>query len=155
MTIHGDMFDKPKESKMRGSLQPITVKDLIQPHAREMVEKVNKIWDEHVGTDYMHRGNVILESVGGWLSMESWEDRTGYHIQIRMAPLYAHSSKVQGRARAVINAFIELFPNCKVEFTENLEILDVGDVNWQEKENLGLTKTITVVVETGRHSIGD
>jgi len=155
MTIHNNMFDKPKESRMRGSLQPITVSDLIQPHALDLVEKINKIWDEHVGTDYMHRGNVILESVGGWLSQESWEDRTGYHIQVRLAPLYAHQARLQDKARAAIYAFIELFPGGKVEFTENLEILDTGDVFWQDKESLGLTKTITVVVETGRHSIGD
>jgi len=140
---------------MRGSLQPFTIRDFTHSYSIEMINKINKIWDDHVGTDYLKRDNVILESVGGWLSQESWEDRTGYHIKIRMHPLYAYSAAVQGRARAVIDAFIELFPNCKVEFTENLEILDMGDVNWQEKEKLGLTKTVTVVVQTGRHSIGD
>lgn len=155
MTIHSDMFDNSKETKMRGSLQPLTIRDFTRSHSIEMINKINKIWDDHVGTDYLERDNVILESVGGWLCQEAWEDRTGYHIKIRMHPLYAHSSKVQGRARAVINAFIELFPNCKVEFTENLEILDFGDVDWQEKEKLGLTKTVTVVVQTGRYSIGD
>jgi hypothetical protein len=155
MTIHQNMFNNPREIKMRGILQPYTAKNLTTPANLNLMNKVAQIWDEHVGTDYLKRDNVILESVGGWLSQESWEDRTGYHIKIRMHPTYAHSATVQGRARAVIDAFIELFPNCKVEFTENLEILDVGDVNWQEKEKLGLTKTITVVVQTDRYSIGD
>lgn len=155
MTIHSDMFNNPKETKMRGSLQPLTIRDFTRSRSIELINKINKIWDDHVGTKYLERDNVILESVGGWLSQEAWEDRTGYHIKIRMHPLYAHFSEVQGQARAVINAFIELFPNCKVEFTENLEILDFGDVDWREKENLGLGRTITVVVQTGRYSIGD
>jgi len=140
---------------MRGILQPFAIRDFTRSSSIKLINKINKIWDDHVGTDYLKRDNVILESVGEWLSQESWEDRSGYHIKIRMHPLCAESSEVQGRARAVIDAFIELFPNCKVEFTENLEILDVGDVNWQEKEKLGLTKTITVVVQTDRYSIGD
>ena len=155
MTIHQNMFNNPREIKMRGILQPFAIRDFTRSSSIKLINKINKIWDDHVGTKPLERDNVILESVGEWLSQESWEDRSGYHIKIRMHPLCAHSSKVQSRARAVIDAFIELFPNCKVEFTENLEILDVGDVNWQEKEKLGLTKAITVVVQTDRYSIGD
>lgn len=155
MTIHKDMFDKPKESRMRGILLPITVKDLVSSHNLDLINKINKIWDENVGTDYLNRGSVILESVGGWLSQEAWEDQTGYHIQLRMAPLDAHRSDVQGRARSVIDAFVGLFPGGTIEFAENLEILNNGDVPWQEKESLGLTKTITVVVHTGHNSLGD
>jgi len=140
---------------MRGSLLPFTIRDVTRAHCVDLINKINKIWDDHVGTEYLERDNVILESVGGWLSQESWEDRTGYHIKIRMHPLYCHASKVQGRARSVINAFVDLFPGCSVEFTENLEILDFGDVDWKEKEKLGLTKTITVVIETGRRDLGD
>lgn len=136
---------------MRGSLQPFTIRDFTHSDSIEMINKINKIWGNHVGTDYPERDNVILESVGGWFSQESRGFLTGYHIKIRMHPSYANQSRVQDRARALIDAFIDLFPNCKVEFTENLEILDVGDVNWQEKEKLGLAKTVTVVVQTGRH----
>lgn len=155
MTIHSDMFDNHKEIKMRGSLQPYKVRDLVHPHGLDLISKINKIWDDCVGTHYMERDNVILESIGGWLCQEAWEDRTGYHIKIRMHPLYCHASSVQGRARAVINAFVDLFPSGRIEFTENLEILEMGDVDWQEKQKLGLTNTITVVVQTDRYSIGD
>lgn len=155
MTGHSNMFDNCREVKMRGNLQPYTTRDLVHPCVFDLISKVNKIWDDCVGTHYMKRHNVILESVGGWLCQEAWEDRTGYHIKIRMHPLYCHTSSAQGQARAVVNAFIELFPNCKVEFTENIEILDAGNVDWQEKANLGLGKTITVVMQTNRYSIGD
>ena len=163
MTIHSDMFDNTAKRKMRGCLQPFTVKELVRNHNFDLLSKINKIWNADVGNRIMNRSDggfvtgesVILEDFGSWLSQEAWEDRSGYYIKIRMTPLFAHSSIVQGRARAVVDSFIELFPEGNVEFAENLEILDVGDVGFQEKQKLGLTKTITVVVETDRYSIGD
>jgi len=155
MTIHSDMFDDSKESKMRGVLQPYTAKNLTIPVNLELMNKVAQIWDDCVGTEYLRRDNILLESVGGWLSQESWSDRTGFHLKFRMHPLYSHGDVTQASARAVLDAFIGLFPKGTVVFTENTQILDTGDINWQEKETLGLNKTITVVVETDQRSIGD
>ena len=155
MTVHKNMFDKPEKSPMRGVINHLSVPDLTKPINLKLVNCIGKIWDEQVGTEYLDRDTVILESVGGWLSQEAWEDVGGQHIRIRMHPLYSHQARVQGRARAVIDAFINLFPDCKVEFTENIEILDTGEVDWRRKEKMGLNKTITVVVQTFRYSIGD
>jgi len=155
MTIHKDMFDNSKESKMRGNLQPYTAKNLTIPANLDFMNKVAQIWDVCVGTEHLRRDNIILESVGGWLCQEAWSDRTGFHLKIRMHPLYSHAAVTQSMGRAVLDAFICLFPGGTVVFTENTQILDVGDINWREKESLGQNKTITVVVETGSYSIGD
>jgi hypothetical protein len=72
-----------------------------------------------------------------------------------MHPLYSHAAVTQERAKAVLDAFIGLFPKGTVVFAENTEILDAGDINWREKESSGQNQTITVVVETGSYSIGD
>jgi hypothetical protein len=119
------------------------------------MNKVAQIWDDCVGTEYLRRDNIVLESVGGWLCQEAWHDRNGFHLKIRMHPLYSHSAVTQERARAVLDAFIRLFPKGTVVFAENTEILDAGDINWREKESSGQNQTITVVVETGSYSIGD
>ena len=154
MTIHSNMFDNPTP-KMRGSIQTLSASDIIKPANLKLINSIGKIWDENVGTDYLDRDTVILESVGGWLYQGAWVDVTGYHIMIRMHPLYSHQARVQGRARAVINAFVGLFPDCKIEFTENVHVLDVGDVDWRRKEKMGLNETITIVVQTACYSIGD
>ena len=155
MTIHSDMFDDSKDSKMRGSLLPYDSRSLTIPRNLELMNKVAQIWDDCVGTEYRNRDNILLEGIGEWLSQESWSDRTGFHLKIRMHPLYSHSATTQAKGRSVLNAFISLFPSGTVVFTENTEILDTGDINWQEKETLGMNKTITVIVETDHRSIGD
>ena len=155
MTIHRDMFDNSKESKMRGNLQPYTTRNLTIPANLDLMNKVAQIWDDCVGTDPMRRDNIVLESVGGWLCQEAWHDRTGFHLKIRMHPLYSHAAVTQERAKAVLDAFIGLFSKGTVVFAENTEILDAGDINWREKESSGQNQTITVVVETGSYSIGD
>lgn len=155
MTIHSDMFDDSKDSKMRGSLLPYDSRSLTIPRNLELMNKVAQIWDDCVGTEYRNRDHILLEGIGGWLSQESWSDRTGFHLKIRMHPLYSHSATTQAKGRSVLNAFISLFPSGTVVFTENTEILDTGDINWQEKETLGMNKTVTVIVETDCRSIGD
>ena len=140
---------------MRGNLQPYTARNLTIPANLDLMNKVAQIWDDCVGTDHMRRDNIILESVGGWLCQEAWHDRTGFHLKIRMHPSYSHAAVTQERAKAVLDAFIGLFHKGTVVFSENTEILDVGDINWREKESSGQNKTITVVVETGSYSIGD
>jgi len=140
---------------MRGNLQPYTVKNLINPANLDLMIQIAQIWDEHVGTDYLSRSDVIVEGIGGWLAQEAWHDRTGYHLKFRMSPLRSHSATTQAKAKAVLGAFIGLFPSGTIVFTENTDVLDAGDINWREKEALGQNKTITVVVETGSYSIGD
>lgn len=142
---------------MRGNLQKYEIRDLMNPSNLEFVNKISQIWDDHVGTSYKDRDYVILEQVGGWLCQAAWHDEVGYHIKFRMHPLYAHSPDVQRRARRVMEAFIGLFPKGKVVHSENTDILDLdlSDIDWRDKEKLGLTKTITVVIETDSYSIGD
>ena len=140
---------------MRGNLQPYKARNFQIPSNLALINKVAQIWDDCVGTEHLRRDNIVLESVGGWLCQESWSDRTGFHIKFRMHPLYSHSASTQAKGRAVLNAFISLFPKGTVVFTENTQILDAGDINWREKESSGQNKTITVVVETGARAIGD
>ena len=155
MTIHRDMFDDEAESKMRGNLHPYNARNLTVPANLDLMNKVAQIWDDCVGTEYLRRGDIVLESVGGWLCQEAWHDRTGFHIKFRMHPLYSHSASTQAKGRAVLNAFISLFPKGTVAFAENTQVLDAGDINWREKEALGQNETITVIVETASYSIGD
>ena len=155
MTIHRDMFDNSKESKMRGNLQPYKARNFQIPSNLALINEVAQIWDDCVGTEYRQRDNIVLESVGGWLCQEAWHDRTGFHIKFRMHPLYSHSASTQAKGRAVLNAFISLFPKGTVVFADNTKILDAGDINWREKESSGQNQTITVVVETGSYSIED
>ena len=140
---------------MRGNLQPYSARNLTVPANLDLMNKVAQIWDDCVGTEYLQRDNIVLESVGGWLCQEAWHDRTGFHIKFRMHPLYSDAAATQAKGSAVLNAFISLFPKGTVVFTENTQILDAGDINWREKEALGQNKMITVIVETASYSIGD
>jgi len=157
MTIHQNMFDNSKENTMRGRCLSYSARDFTNHSTVDLISRVTQIWDDHVGEDVTVRDNIILVSLGDWLEQAAWQDETGYHIKFRMHPLYAHLKQTQDRARAVMNAFIDMFPNAKAVYTENVEILDidVSDIHWSKKEELGLTNTITIAIHTSSHSIGD
>ena len=129
-----------------GQFSSIKPRDLLKTHNRDLVAKVSALWDRYVAPekDYMERDNVILEDVGHWLKQSAWTDETGYYIKLRLHPSYNHQAKVQEAARKVVQGFIDLFPGRKEVFKEGHLALEDGT-----------TDTVTVVVQTGSHSIGD
>lgn len=131
---------------MNGHFNSIKPRDLLKTSNRTLVERVSALWDQHVAkeADYMERDNVILEDVGHWLQQSAWTDETGYYIKLRLHPSYNHQAKVQEAGRKVVQGFIDLFPGEKEVFKENHIALEDGT-----------TDTVTIVVQTGSHSIGD
>lgn len=131
---------------MNGIFQSFSSEDMLKSHNRDLMAKVAGIWDRCVApeSDYVGRRAVLLVDVGDWLYQSSWHDETGYFLKFRMAPLDCHRLDTQERARRVLKAFMGLFPGHTASTTYDEEVLSNGG-----------TGTVTVVVKTGRHSIGD
>ena len=129
-----------------GHFDSIKPRDLLKTSNRVLVEKVAALWDRHVAPekDYMERDNVILEDVGHWLQQSAWTDETGYYIRLRLNPSYKHQERVREAGRKVVQGFIDLFPGKKEVFKEGHLALEDGT-----------TDTVTIVVQTGSHLIGD
>ena len=130
---------------MDGNFQSLTVRDLLKTSNRNLAGKVSALWDKHVAReeDYMNRDLVILEDLGHWLKQNSWTDDTGFFLKLRLHPLYKHQDHVQGKGRQVVQGFLDLFPGRKNVYYSNPAALD------------GTEETLTVVVQTDTHSIGD
>ena len=125
--------------------QPFSHRDLLNKHNRDVVSRVADIWDTVLGKGSpTQRDSIILEEIGGWVRQESWHDRTGFYLTIRLAPLDKTRPAVQESGRAIMARFIDAFPgrNSNGTFYE-------GQENYAAGENL------TVYVETGMNSIGD
>lgn len=131
---------------MDGIFYSIKPRDLLKASNRDLAEKVSALWDRHVAPekDYMERDNVILEDVGHWLKQSAWTDETGFFMKLRLHPSYKHQDRVQDAGRKVVQGFIDLFPGKKEVFKEGHLALEDGT-----------TDTVTIVVQTGSHSIGD
>ena len=130
---------------MDGIFYSIKPRDLLKTSNRTLVERVAALWDRHVAkeADYMQRDNVILEDVGHWLKQSAWTDDTGFFMKLRLNPSYKHQQQVQESGRKVVQGFLDLFPGRKNVYYSNPNALD------------GTEETLTVVVETSTHSIGD
>lgn len=130
---------------MNGIFYSLSAKDLLKTSNRDLAGKVSAIWDRCVAPEkeFMRRDDVLLEDVGHWLQQSAYTDETGFFIRFRLHPSYCHQERVQEAGRKVYKEFLELFPNRKNTYIENRKALDGG------------TETITLVVQTDSHSIGD
>lgn len=130
---------------MDGNFRSLTVRDLLKTSNHSLVGKVSALWDQHVAReeDYMNRDLVILEDLGDWFKQNSWTDDTGFFLKLRLNPSYKHQQRVQESGRKVVQGFLDLFPGRKNVYYSNPNALD------------GTEETLTVVVETNTHSIGD
>ena len=130
---------------INGQFHSIKPSDLLKTSNRNLAGKVASLWDKHVAVeaDYMERDNVILEDFGHWLKQSAWTDDTGFFMKLRLHPLYKHRERTQESARKVVQGFLDLFPGRKHVYYSNPATLD------------GTEETLTVVVETGSHLIGD
>ena len=130
---------------MNGIFRSITPSDLLNSSNRKLIDRVAAIWDRCVApeADYGTRDNVILVDLGHWLQQGAWADDTGYFLKFRLHPLYKHLPATQRKAAAVLQGFLDLFPQKREVYFDNRHALE------------GNEDTVTVVVHTASHSIGD
>lgn len=131
---------------MTGIFQPVTSSDLLNTRTRRLADKVAAIWDVCVAkeADYMNRRNVLLVETGSWLEQRSYTDATGHYLKFRLNPSFCHLAPVKESGRKVLQAFQDLFPGAKeVKIANEAALYD------------GSEETVTVIVVTYIHSIGD
>jgi hypothetical protein len=90
------------------------------------------------------RDGVILEDCGSWLVQEAWQDRGGFYMTIRLAPLDKGREAVQEEGRRITGKFLDMFTGRKASGT-----------TYEGQEGYLEGEKVTVYVETSSHSIGD
>ena len=116
-----------------------TPRELINTYNRKVMTKVAEVFESSP-----QREGVILEDCGSWLVQEAWQDRCGFYLTIRLAPLDKHREAVQEEGRRITGAFLDMFSGRKASGTTY-----EGQDGYLEGER------VTVYVETSSHSIGD
>ena len=119
----------------------IGIKDLSNTYLHERFNSVVTLFRElSIGTG-LGADVLILEEFGTTLVQAAWQDRTGWYVVYRLHPLYSHMNKMieaslqaQSRLHSILGA-----KNQKIE---------------REDEHDRNTR-ITVLMESGTHSIGD
>ena len=131
---------------MNGMFQSIKAADLLNSNNRKLAEKVAGLWDRCVAPEeqYMERGSVILVDFGHWLNQSAWTDETGFFLKFRLAPLDRKRAGVREKGREVLRGFTKMFGQYQRTTTYDEDVLDECGEG-----------TITVVVVTGTHMIGD
>jgi hypothetical protein len=116
-----------------------TPRELINTYNRKVMTKVAEIFESSP-----QRDGIILEDCGSWLVQEAWQDRGGFYMTIRLAPLDKGRTAVQEEGRRITGAFLDMFTGRKASGTTY-----EGQDGYLEGER------VTVYVETSSHSIGD
>ena len=116
-----------------------TPHELINTYNRKVMTKVAEIFESSP-----QRDGIILEDCGSWLVQEAWQDRGGFYMTIRLAPLDKGREAVQEEGRRITGKFLDMFTGRKASGTTY-----EGQDGYLEGER------VTVYVETSSHSIGD
>jgi len=116
-----------------------TPRELINTYNRKVMTKVAEIFESSP-----QRDGIILEDCGSWLVQEAWQDRGGFYMTIRLAPLDKGREAVQEEGRRITGKFLDMFSGRKASGTTY-----EGQDGYLEGER------VTVYVETSSHSIGD
>jgi len=116
-----------------------TPRELINTYNRKVMTKVAEIFESSP-----QRDGIILEDCGSWLVQEAWQDRGGFYMTIRLAPLDKGREAVQEEGRRITGKFLGMFSGRKASGTTY-----EGQDGYLEGER------VTVYVETSSHSIGD
>jgi hypothetical protein len=116
-----------------------TPRELINTYNRKVMTKVAEIFESSP-----QRDGIILEDCGSWLVQEAWQDRGGFYMTIRLAPLDKGREAVQEEGRRIIGKFLDVFSGRKASGT-----------TYEGQEGYLEGGRVTVYVETSSHSIGD
>ncbi|NDE01846.1 MAG: hypothetical protein EBZ91_08880 [Gammaproteobacteria bacterium] len=116
-----------------------TPQELINTYNRKVMNKVAEIF-----ASSPQREGVILEDCGSWLVQEAWQDRVGFYMTIRLAPLDLRREDVQEEGRIITRKFLDMFP----DRTANGTFYE-GQDGYLEGEK------VTVFVQTASFSIAD
>jgi hypothetical protein len=116
-----------------------TPHELINTYNRKVMTKVAEVFESSP-----HLRGIVLEDCGSWVVQEAWQDRTGFYMTIRLAPLDKHREAVQEEGRRIIGKFVDMFTGRKASGT-----------TYEGQEGYLEGGRVTVYVETSSHSIGD
>ena len=116
-----------------------TPHELINTYNRKVMTKVAKVFESSP-----HLRGIVLEDCGSWVVQEAWQDRGGFYLTIRLAPLDKHREAVQEEGRRIIGKFVDMFTGRKASGT-----------TYEGQEGYLEGGRVTVYVETSSHSIGD
>ena len=116
-----------------------TPRELINTYNRKVMTKVAEVFESSPCRD-----GIVLEDCGSWLVQEAWQDRTGFYMTIRLAPLDKHREDVQEEGRVITRKFLDMFPDRTASGT-----FYEGQDGYLEGEK------VTVFVQTAAYSIAD
>ena len=116
-----------------------TPRELINTYNRKVMTKVAEIFESSP-----QRDGIILEDCGSWLVQEAWQDRGGFYMTIRLAPLDKGREAVQEEGRRITGKFLDMFTGRKASGT-----------TYEGQDGYLKGERVTVYVETSSHSIGD
>jgi len=125
-----------------GSLNSFRPRDFTNTHVAALISNTSSIFNEVLGAQYPTNQSVLLEDVGSYLRQLSHSDETGCFLQFRLHPSDARKEDSLTRAREIAKRWLALFPKG-------------SQVLWDGQERIKEGETVTVVVVTGAHSIGD
>ena len=124
-----------------GSLSSFRPRDFTNTYVAGIIGNTSAIFNEVLGAQYPANQSVLLEDVGSYLRQLSHSDEGGYFLRFRLHPLDARKEDNLTRAREIAKRWLALFPGAQVL--------------WDGQESIKEGGTVTVVVVTGTHSIGD
>ena len=125
-----------------GSLNSFRPRDFTNTHVAGIIGNTSAIFNEVLGDRWPSNQSVLLDDVGSYLRQLSHSDETGCFLKFRLHPSDAHREDSLTRAREIAKRWLALFPKGSQVF-------------WDGQEHIKEGKTVTVVVVTGAHSIGD
>jgi len=125
-----------------GILSSFRARDFTNPYVVGIIGNTSAIFNEVLGDRWPSNQSVLLEDLGSYLRQLSYSDETGCFLQFRLHPSDAHREDSLTRAREIAKRWLALFPRG-------------SQVLWDGQERIKEGKTVTVVVVTSTHSIGD
>jgi hypothetical protein len=125
-----------------GILSSFRPRDFTNTHVAALISNTSSIFNEVLGDRWPSNQSVLLEDVGSYLRQLSHSDETGCFLKFRLHPSDAHREDSLTRAREIAKRWLALFPKG-------------SQVLWNGQERIKEGETVTVVVVTGTHSIGD
>jgi hypothetical protein len=125
-----------------GSLNSFRPRDFTNTHVAALISNTSAIFNDVLGDRWPSNQSVLLEDVGSYLRQLSHSDEGGYFLRFRLHPSDAHREDGLTRAREIAKRWLALFPKGSQVF-------------WDGQDNIKEGGTVTVVVVTGAHSIGD
>ena len=125
-----------------GSLNSFRPRDFTNTHVAALISNTSSIFNEVLGDRWPSNQSVLLDDVGSYLRQLSHSDEGGYFLRFRLHPSYTHREDSLTRAREIATRWLALFPKG-------------SQVLWDGQDNIKEGGTVTVVVVTGAHSIGD